>query len=85
MRLTADDNIPLHRPQWLQILSEQDSFFPEHQKNIHNPQHPLTVLLPQDLKLSRSAKEVEAESIAYVICQHYGIDTSEYSFGYVAG
>ncbi len=39
----------------------------------------------KDLKLSRSAKEVEAESIAYVICQHYGIDTSEYSFGYVAG
>lgn len=30
-------------------------------------------------------KEVEAESIAYTVCQHYGIDTSEYSFGYIAG
>lgn len=30
-------------------------------------------------------REVEAESIAYTVCQHYGIDTSEYSFGYIAG
>lgn len=33
----------------------------------------------------RRTKEVEAESIAYVVCQYFGIDTSEYSFGYVAG
>ena len=33
----------------------------------------------------RREKEVEAESIAYVVCQHFGIDTAEYSFGYVAG
>lgn len=33
----------------------------------------------------RKTKEVEAESIAYAVCQHYGIDTSDYSFGYVAG
>lgn len=36
-------------------------------------------------KKSRSTKEVEAESVAYTVCQHFGIDTSEYSFGYVAG
>lgn len=30
-------------------------------------------------------KEVEAESIAYTVCQHFGIDTSGYSFGYIAG
>lgn len=30
-------------------------------------------------------KEVEAESIAYIVCQHFGIDTSDYSFGYIAG
>ena len=34
---------------------------------------------------SRSQKEVEAESVAYVVCQHFGINTSDYSFGYVAG
>ncbi len=39
----------------------------------------------KNLHLSRSAKEVEAESIAYVICQHYGIDTADYSFAYLAG
>lgn len=27
----------------------------------------------------------EAESIAYTICQHYGLDSSDYSFSYVAG
>jgi len=35
-------------------------------------------------KKSQGQKEVEAESIAYVVCQHYGIDTSDYSFAYVA-
>lgn len=30
-------------------------------------------------------REVQAESVAYAICQHYGLDTSNYSFGYVAG
>lgn len=33
---------------------------------------------------SKSAKEVEAESVAYTVCQHFGIDTSDYSFSYVA-
>ena len=33
----------------------------------------------------RNTKEVEAESIAYTVCQHFGIETSEYSFGYIAG
>lgn len=33
----------------------------------------------------RHTREVEAESVAYVVCQHFGVDTSDYSFGYVAG
>ena len=32
----------------------------------------------------KQTKEVEAESIAFTVCQHYGIDTSEYSFPYIA-
>ena len=36
-------------------------------------------------KLTRNGKEVEAESVAYTVCQHFGIDTSDYSFAYVAG
>lgn len=39
----------------------------------------------EDVKLSRNSKEVEAESVAYTICRHYGIDTSDYSFAYIAG
>lgn len=35
--------------------------------------------------ISRGGKEVEAESVAYTVCQHYGIDTSDYSFAYIAG
>ena len=30
-------------------------------------------------------REVQAESVAYAVCQHYGLDTSDYSFGYIAG
>ena len=33
----------------------------------------------------KCTREVEAESVAYTVCQHYGLDTSDYSFGYVAG
>ena len=33
----------------------------------------------------RNTKEVEAESIAYTVCQHFGIETSDYSFSYIAG
>ena len=35
--------------------------------------------------VDRRTREVQAESIAYTVCQHYGIDTSDYSFGYIAG
>lgn len=33
----------------------------------------------------RGRKEVEAEGCAYTVCKHFGLDTSDYSFGYVAG
>lgn len=41
--------------------------------------------VPEAKDISRNGKEVEAESVAYVVCQHYGINTSDYSFSYVAG
>lgn len=37
----------------------------------------------KDTNYSRSEKELQAESVAYVVANHYGIDTSEYSFGYL--
>lgn len=33
---------------------------------------------------SRSDKEVQAESVAYIVASRYGIDTSDYSFPYIA-
>lgn len=50
---------------------------------IHEITH--SMLHNKDDELSRNAKEVQAESVAYVVCQHFGIDTSDYSFGYVGG
>lgn len=35
--------------------------------------------------VTRSDMEIQAESIAYIVSNHFGLDTSDYSFGYVAG
>lgn len=50
----------------------------------HQKLHDKDAVAAADL-VSRNGKEVEAESVAYVVCQHYGINTSDYSFSYVAG
>lgn len=42
-------------------------------------------LPPDEPRLTRNAKEVEAEAVAYTVAQHYGIETSDYSFAYIAG
>lgn len=53
---------------------------------IHEMAHQkLHALTSNNVEQSKSSKEVEAESVAYTVCQHYGIDTSDYSFNYVAG
>lgn len=39
---------------------------------------------PDDGYSLKSTRELQAESIAYVVCRHYGIDTSDYSLGYVS-
>lgn len=41
--------------------------------------------VPPEQRKDQRTREVEAESVAYTVCQHYGIETSEYSFGYIAG
>lgn len=50
------------------------NYYAEKEKNV----------LPENRKDQRT-REVEAESVAYTVCQHYGIDTADYSFGYIAG
>lgn len=54
-----------------------------HQK-LHSTD-PDTKADPLEPKLTRNHKEVEAESVAFTVCQHCGIDTSDYNFAYVAG
>jgi antirestriction protein ArdC len=39
----------------------------------------------EEKEAARNTKEVQAESIAYTVCSFLGLDTSDYSFGYVAG
>ena len=39
----------------------------------------------KDNPVDRRTKEVEAESIAFTVCKRYGLDTEDYSFGYIAG
>ena len=51
----------------------------------HSKLHSKEVEQDEQMKKDRNTKEVEAESIAYTICQHFGVDTSDYSFGYIAG
>ena len=41
-------------------------------------------ILHKETDKTQSQREIEAESLAFVICDHFGIDTSEYSFGYIA-
>ena len=43
------------------------------------------ILKRPGMSKDQHTREVEAESVAYVVCQHFGIVTSDYSFGYVAG
>lgn len=51
---------------------------------LHNKEINRDDLIEEPAK-DRNTKEVEAESVAYTVCQHFGIDTSGYSFGYIAG
>lgn len=51
----------------------------------HQKLHSIKAQQLKEGKQSRASKEVEAESVAYVVCKHFGIDTSDYSFSYVAG
>ena len=53
---------------------------------IHEIAHATLHSLDRDApdRPDRSTREVQAESVAYTVCQHYGLDTSDYSFNYIA-
>lgn len=50
---------------------------------LHSQRQEGDILTPPSPEIRRT-REVEAESVAYVVSQHFGLDTSEYSFGYIA-
>ena len=51
----------------------------------HSKMHDIDLEINQEVTKPKALKEFEAESAAYILCQKYGIDSSDYSFGYVAG
>lgn len=50
---------------------------------IHEIAH--SILHKDNSDISKNRKETEAESVAFAVCAHYGIDTSDYSFPYLTG
>lgn len=63
-------------------LSEQHTLKTIFHEMAHSDLHNLEKL--QEAPLKRSTAELQAESVAFVVASHYGLDTSEYSFGYLA-
>ena len=51
----------------------------------HARLHDREIMESQGIEKDRLTKEVEAESVAYCVCSAFELDTSEYSFPYIAG
>ena len=51
----------------------------------HAKLHDRDIIEEMDEKKDQMTREVEAESVAYTVCQYFGLDTSDYSFPYIAG
>jgi len=66
-------------------MSQQQSIKTMIHEISHSILHDKDTGVEKDYLPDTRTKEVEAESVAYVVCNHFGLDTSEYSFGYVAG
>lgn len=52
---------------------------------IHAKLHDRDVMEEMGEEKDKLTREVEAESVAYTVCQYFGLDTSDYSFPYIAG
>lgn len=76
-RIAVQEN--MSESQTLKTMVHEVVHFMLHNKEINRED-----LMEEPVK-DRNTKEVEAESVAYTVCQHFGIDTSDYSFGYIAG
>ena len=66
-------------------MSELQTLKPAIHEIAHSKLHAIDPEAPATDRPDSRTREVQAESVAYTVCQHYGLDTSDYSFGYVAG
>lgn len=66
----------------LKGMSEQQTLKTIFHEMAHSELHNVEKLLETPLK--RSTRELQAESVAFVVASHYGLDTSDYTFGYLA-
>ena len=77
-----------HQTEKYIAIKEEMSNVQTMKTGVHEVSHALLhdreVMDAEGVLKDQTTKEVEAESIAYIVCNHFGLDTSEYSFTYIA-
>ena len=66
-------------------LSESQTLKTAIHETAHAKLHDKEIMESLGVEKDRLTKEVEAESVAYCVCSSFGLDTSDYSFPYIAG
>ena len=66
-------------------LSESQTLKTAIHETVHAKLHDKEIMESLGVEKDRLTKEVEAESVAYCVCSSFGLDTSDYSFPYIAG
>ena len=66
-------------------LSESQTLKTAIHETVHAKLHDKEIMESLSVEKDRLTKEVEAESVAYCVCSSFGLDTSDYSFPYIAG
>ena len=88
MNVEGDAKGYYHQTEKYIAIKEDMSNVQTMKTGVHEVSHALLhdreVMDAEGILKDRTTKEVEAESIAYIVCNHFGLDTSEYSFTYIA-
>lgn len=66
-------------------MSESQTMKTAVHETTHAKLHDRDIMEELGEKKNQMTREVEAESVAYTVCQYFGLDTSDYSFPYIAG
>ena len=88
MNVEGDAKGYYHQTEKYIAIKEDMSNVQTMKTGVHEVSHALLhdreVMDVEGVLKDQTTKEVEAESIAYIVCNHFGLDTSEYSFTYIA-